>query len=455
MASFAPGATDTFSFYWSIAAPPPANDAFGHPQILTGASGSVAETNLGATKQAAEPNHAGNPGGASVWSQWTATGAGQVTIDTFGSGFDTTLAVYKGSSMATLTPVVSNDDAAGTVQSRVSFVVVPGQTYRIAVDGFNDTVDGAGNPVAVAAATGPITLRWALITIVTVTAKTNPSTFGQAVALTATVVDPNIPLTSLTGTMTFYDGSTLLGTATVKSGKALLTTAKLGAGDHDITASYLRLPTDVPIRSGPLAQHVNQAKTTLAFTLPPLQSAFGQKVTFTATAKSVLPGKGVPSGTVSLFVDGNLTPLATIPLTALGKASFSMTSLAVGPHSLGAVFNGSANFIAATAPSIAETVLAATTKTTLVVSPLTSSHGAPVTLTATVKAVAPGAGVPSGSVTFTDGTTVLATVSVDITGKAILVTSTLTVGNHPITATYGEVGGYLASTSTTITAAIH
>jgi hypothetical protein len=58
-------------------------------------------------------------------------------FDTFGSSFDTLLAIYSGNSVAALTTVASNNDLDNvTKQSRVSFTPVAGTTYYIAVDGF-------------------------------------------------------------------------------------------------------------------------------------------------------------------------------------------------------------------------------------------------------------------------------------------------------------------------------
>ena len=71
-----------------------------------------------------------------------------VTFSTSGSGFDTLLAVYEGSSVSALATVAANDDAAsGTTTSRVRFRTRAGTTYFIAVDGKNG-------------AAGPLTLSW-------------------------------------------------------------------------------------------------------------------------------------------------------------------------------------------------------------------------------------------------------------------------------------------------------
>ena len=118
-------------------AAPPANDVFTAPQTLEGNQGSQLGTSKESSKEAGEPAHAGNPGGASVWYRWTATSSARLTISTYEAGFDTLLAVYTGSNVDALTEVASNDDHAGE-NSLVSFKVTAGTEYRIAIDGFNN-----------------------------------------------------------------------------------------------------------------------------------------------------------------------------------------------------------------------------------------------------------------------------------------------------------------------------
>ncbi|MEO8428465.1 MAG: lysyl oxidase family protein, partial [Verrucomicrobiota bacterium] len=132
-------ANGTIALNWSQTAgpPPPANDGFAAPQLITGSIGTFNNSTANATKEPGEPNHAANPGGASVWYQWTAPTSNSTVFDTFGSSFDTLLAVYSGNSVAALTPVASNNDLDTiTKQSRVSISPVAGTTYYIAVDGF-------------------------------------------------------------------------------------------------------------------------------------------------------------------------------------------------------------------------------------------------------------------------------------------------------------------------------
>jgi len=147
---------DTWSFTTAGSSPPPsgpANDGFGSAQVVSGGSGSVSGSTVGASKESGEPAHAaGNPGGASVWFRWVAPGSGQATFATSGSSFDTLLGVYTGSSVSGLTVVGQNDDLSASVyQSSVTFAAVAGTTYQIAVDGWR-----TGSSVA----NGSVSLTW-------------------------------------------------------------------------------------------------------------------------------------------------------------------------------------------------------------------------------------------------------------------------------------------------------
>lgn len=139
------------SGYDFLTATPPANDNFVNAQVISGSLGSVSGSNVSASKEAGEPAHAGNTGGASVWYQWQAPATGSVTISTTGSSFDTLLGVYTGSSVGGLTTIASNDDEnfPTILTSTVTFNTVSGTTYRIAVDGYGG-------------ASGNVTLNWNL-----------------------------------------------------------------------------------------------------------------------------------------------------------------------------------------------------------------------------------------------------------------------------------------------------
>jgi hypothetical protein len=132
----------------------PGNDAFAYQQPLVGASGSAGGSNAHGSEEPGEPNHAGNPGGASVWYSWTAPANGTVDISTAGSSFDTLLAAYAGSAVNALTQVTANDDLGPAKgPSEIVFNAVAGTTYRLAVDGY--LAPGAASPEQ-----GDIVLSW-------------------------------------------------------------------------------------------------------------------------------------------------------------------------------------------------------------------------------------------------------------------------------------------------------
>ncbi|MEO8426483.1 MAG: Ig-like domain-containing protein, partial [Verrucomicrobiota bacterium] len=144
------GASGNIVLRWeqAVGPPPPANDGFATAPMISGSVGSFNSSSANATKEPGEPNHVGYPGGASVWYQWMAPTANPATFDTFGSAYDTLLAVYTGNSVANLSPVASNNDVDSvTRQSRVSFAPVAGAIYYIAIDG-------------ISAASGNFVLSW-------------------------------------------------------------------------------------------------------------------------------------------------------------------------------------------------------------------------------------------------------------------------------------------------------
>ena len=114
------------------------NDSFATAIGLTGTVGTVTGGNNGASKEAGEPAVAANAGGASVWYRFRAPATGTLRLSTEGSTFNTLLGVYRGTSVAALHEVASNDDVNPTTGwSLLEAKVKRGVTYRIAIDGQN------------------------------------------------------------------------------------------------------------------------------------------------------------------------------------------------------------------------------------------------------------------------------------------------------------------------------
>jgi hypothetical protein len=159
-----------------------------------------------------------------------------------------------------------------------------------------------------------------------------------------------------------------------------------------------------------------------------------------------------PIGTVT-FLD-NTSPIGTGAVSAQGTATLTLSNLSIGPHSIMSCYaappnsNGSVNFTASC--SVFASVIVTlppnslTTQTLLTSNVNPSYFGQAVTFTANVSTTGPFAAIPAGTVTFLDGATAIGTGTLDSTGKASLTISTLAIGSHNMTASYG--GNTVAAT---------
>ncbi len=199
---------------------------------------------------------------------------------------------------------------------------------------------------------------------------------------------------------------------------------------------------------------VNQDATATKVSSSVSPSVYGQAVTFTATVAASSPGTGSPTGAVT-FEDGSAT-LGTGSLSTTNgvtTASFSTAGLSVSSsHSIKAVYSGDPNFTTSTSSPLAQAVNQAATTTALAFSPANPTYGQSVTFTATVAASSPGAGSPTGTVTFKDGSTTLGTGILSTAGgvtTASFSTSSLAAGTHAITASYGGDPNFTGSAGST------
>ena len=267
------------------------------------------------------------------------------------------------------------------------------------------------------------------LTATAIASSANPSGFGQAVTLTATVASPG----GATGSVTFLDGATALG-ATVPlnaSARAAFTATSLAVGMHAITAWYGGDSTHAASTSAVLNQGVLEATAT-TLTSSPNPAAVGQTVTLTATVTAQGGAGVVPDGTVT-FTDGN-TSLATVSLGAAGAATWSTAALKNGVHGLLAAYSGDAahQISASISNLLSERVLLAS-QVTLTSSPNPSNAGSAVTFTAAVQSSRTSA--PTGTVAILDAGTQIGTASL-ANSAGTFITSSLAAGSHTITAAY-------------------
>jgi hypothetical protein len=191
---------------------------------------------------------------------------------------------------------------------------------------------------------------------------------------------------------------------------------------------------------------VSKADTTTSISSNVNPSVFQQPVTFTVT---VAPQYScTPTGTVTLSVDG--TQIGSNPLTN-GTATFLLSNLSVGMHSITAGYGGDTNFNASTNISTpwSQTVNKASTQVSFnSVMPSTAFIGQPITISYTFSVQAPGAGSPippSGNIGITadDGSSCMSAAVLGA-GMCTLSPAPTVAGNRTYAITYPGDGNFVA-----------
>jgi autotransporter-associated beta strand protein len=272
-----------------------------------------------------------------------------------------------------------------------------------------------------------------------VTVVPSPSNLGSAVTLTATVTAASPGGGTPTGSVEFFTGSTSLGAVALTNGVGVIASSNLVVGTNTITAHYRGDTNYVQGTSPPVTTNVLNTTTTTVSSSPS-PSVFGQPVTLTAAVSSTA---GTPTGVVQ-FLNGTTT-LGNGTLSN-GVASITTMALPVGADSITAAYLGDGTFAASTSAAITQTVSKATVTSNLSSSANPSGLGQGVTFTDTVSAVSPGAGLPTGTVQFFNGSVLLGTGTL-LAGVATFSTPSLPVGTSSITATYPGDTNFLTNTS--------
>jgi hypothetical protein len=276
---------------------------------------------------------------------------------------------------------------------------------------------------------------------------------GQSVTLTAHVTSSS---GTPTGSVSFYDGTTLLGQSPLSGGTATLS-AGFSAGTHNLKATYNGDSTHSS-SSGTATQSVSRDSVGVHIIESPTTASYGQPITITAIIDVDAPGSGTPTGDFT-FTD-NGTVLGTEPLIN-GEASLTTTALSHGSNDISGTYNGDGNFDGGT-PTSGDgggdgslPVSTATTTTTVSFSSNPTAYGQSVEITATITPQYSTGSAPTGSVTFT--VPGVGTVTEPANGgTATFSTAALPVGASTVTADYSGDGNYDSSSgsgSTTVTRA--
>jgi hypothetical protein len=298
----------------------------------------------------------------------------------------------------------------------------------------------------------------------TIVSSGNFSVATQPVTFTAPI-SPTPPQGAAfaTGQVAFYDGSFQIGVGALTGGTASVITTTLTPGLHYISATYSGDGNWTGVQTSYLQQTVNLAQTVTTITSAVEPSVWGQPLNLIVTSALVAPAQGAINGQIQLYDNAlPIGPVLTITnggtnvaFPTNGGPNGNFPNMAVGTHSLIAVYLGSSNFATSSSAALTQIVNKAPTTTSLAVLPTSTTSNAQVTLTAVVNVPLPGQGTPTGSVQFLDTTNnsaVLGTVPIANLGgvwTASLVTTALNQAGAPrlLTAVYSGDVDFASSTS--------
>ena len=189
-------------------------------------------------------------------------------------------------------------------------------------------------------------------TITSLSVSSSTVSVGTNVTFTATVTDEDDePIEGLT--VTFKDGGSSLGTGTTNSsGVATLTSSGLAAGNHSVTAETTEDNTYSGSTSTAVTVTVNKLATSTSLSLGSNTIYVDGSTTATATVTS--GGNGVNGLTVT-FKDGSTT-LGTSTTNSSGIATYTISGLNAGNHSITAVVTENSTYAASTSSAVTLTV---------------------------------------------------------------------------------------------------
>ena len=236
-----------------------------------------------------------------------------------------------------------------TADSSAGLLAAYDEAYNSSIGGWT----GAGAATVVAAVTQTLTATATSTTTSTAVTSSNLSaTYGQSVTFTATVT----PTSGVgeTGTVQFQiDGTSVGSPVALSNNIATYTASGLTPADYSVTAIYSGDSNFTGSTSPTFTQSVGLAPTTTAVTSSNGSITSGQSVTFTATVTPT--GASGETSSVQFQIDGGNTgsPVALSGNTAQYTPA---SPLAIGSHSVVAVYSGDSDFATSTSPAFSQSV---------------------------------------------------------------------------------------------------
>ena len=313
--------------------------------------------------------------------------------------------------------------------------------------------------------------------VITIASTSNPAVYGGTLTFTATVA-PSVPGAPMpTGTVSFLDNSLFdlspyngllnaAGQASITVPYAIVRTDPmsiggnivLSGGGHVMSVTYSGDANYVPVNNPNPAASLNQqiAKSDTITVLSSSQTGQIASLTATVSPASLSPvsfpwvcasngcSDGRPSGSVQFWSDS--TFIGTAMLTpSSATASSATVSVSAPPGSIRVVYYGDANYNGSNYPAQTPPASVPMSSVIITADPISPTIGQPVTFAVSV-VTANGTGPANGTVQFFDGLKPLGTARVS--SGTVLLTATLGLGSHTISATYSGDATYPAASQT-------
>ncbi|HEY9126446.1 MAG TPA: Ig-like domain repeat protein, partial [Acidobacteriaceae bacterium] len=352
--------------------------------------------------------------------------------------------IYTGAPPTGLVTFYDGSAAIGTATPNNGIAIL--QTTSLAIGTHTITLSYAGdsnyNPV-----TSTTSLQVTITnkpTSIDTSGFSKPFTYGSPIPLVVTVAGGSSGIFP-TGTVTFSSGATMLGATSVMANtQAVLTVpiGKLPAGPTTITISY---SGDKNFAGATASGIVTLSKAQPALRLTASSTSTDNSAPITFSTKLTYAG-AAPTGLVTLY-DGGTAIVALTPVN--GVATYNDTNLSMGTHSITARYAGDANYNSATSSVVSVTATKRPTTVLTLFSSKAFTYGSPISL---VIGVSGGSGgvYPTGTVTFSNGSTVLGTTNVMSNTQAALTVpaNDLSAGPSTIHVSYSGDANFASATAT-------
>lgn len=269
-------------------------------------------------------------------------------------------------------------------------------------------------------------------TTTTLSASPNPVQQGQPLVVSI-AVSATQGTSAPTGSVALVQGSTILATATLTpptSGvisTATFSISSLPAGLDSIQVNYSPADGNFVASSSPLS---TVTVSLIVSSLTVIPSANPSPALSAVTFSATLLGGSTPLGGASVVFAVDGTNVATATTNAQGIATYTASSLSVGPHTVTASFAGSSSYTGAQSTSLSEQIQANPTTATLSASPNPVQQGRPFSVSVAVSATQ-GTAAPTGTVALMQGSTYLATATLTSPTSGVISTATISISSLP------------------------